>query len=212
MTLSKTHTKYIQSLQHKKFRDEFDVFIAEGPKVVLELLDSRVFVCKELYALENWLKDNQSVTGRYGIETVVGVKDFELEKISALNTPNTVLAVFQKREAITETGFKNKITLVLDTIQDPGNLGTIIRTADWFGVDNIICSPDCADRYNSKVVQSTMGSLARVNLMYTDIEQWLKVNNDITIYAATMHGSDIRDLHGIKEGIIIIGNEGKGIS
>jgi len=129
MTLSKTHTKYIQSLQHKKFRDEFDVFIAEGPKVVLELLDSRVFVCKELYALENWLKDNQSVMQRYGIETVVTVKDFELEKISALNTPNTVLAVFQKREAIIETGFKNKITLVLDTIQDPGNLGTIIRTA-----------------------------------------------------------------------------------
>jgi len=212
MTLSKTHTKYIQSLQHKKFRDEFDVFIAEGPKVVMELLSSRVFVCRELYALEDWLQDNQPAIAKYDIETVAGIKDFELEKISALSTPNTVFAVFRKRAAATIKNYKGKITLVLDTIQDPGNMGTIIRIADWFGVENIICSPDCADCYNNKVVQSTMGSLARVNIIYINIEEWLKKNNNIISFAATMDGSKVQNMNGIKEGIIIIGNEGKGIS
>jgi len=107
---------------------------------------------------------------------------------------------------------KQKLTLVLDNIQDPGNMGTIIRTADWFGVDNIICSHACADKYNPKVVQSTMGSLSRVNVYYTDLGEWLQKNTSIKIYATALDGNNISTVNNIKEAIIIIGNEGKGIS
>ena len=156
--LSKTHTKYIQSLLHKKFRDEYNLFIAEGPKVVMDLLESRKFTCKEIFALQDWVTGN---TKRLSILTktpVTTVVDFELEKISTLATQHQVMAVFEKGKedaAIKTTG---KITLVLDSIQDPGNLGTIIRIADWFGISDIICSEGCADMYNPKVVQSTMGN------------------------------------------------------
>lgn len=210
--INKTHTKYIQSLHHKKFRDEFGVFIAEGPKVVLELLDSREFVCKELFAVESWLQQEENTLRNYSGMDVVAVKDFELEKISLLTTPNHVLAVFEKKNTAAPVAIKEKITLVLDGIQDPGNLGTIIRTADWFGVQNIICSAGCADMYNPKVVQSTMGSLARVNIFYTDINTWLTENNTVRKYAAALHGENINNLKDITEAILIIGNEGKGIS
>jgi TrmH family RNA methyltransferase len=210
--INKTHTKYIQSLLHKKFRDEYGVFIAEGPKVVLDLLDSREFVCKELFAVEEWLKDNEKLLRNYSGMEVVPIKDFELEKISMLTTPHHVLAVFEQKQATSPTNIKDAITLVLDGIQDPGNLGTIIRTADWFGVNNIICSPVCADMYNPKVVQSTMGSIARVNIFYTDLTAWLQKNNTVKKYAAALHGENINNLKDIKEAILIIGSEGKGIS
>lgn len=209
---NKTHTKYIQSLHHKKFRDENEVFIAEGPKVVLELLESRVFVCRQLFAVKEWLTSNERTLQKYAGAEIFEVKDFELEKLSLLTTPNNVLAVFSKKAEQEPAGIKQKITLVLDTIQDPGNLGTIIRTADWFGIDNIICSATCADMYNPKVVQSTMGSLARVNIFYTDINNWLQQNKAIKKYAAALNGKSIKQLNGIREAIIIIGNEGKGIS
>jgi RNA methyltransferase, TrmH family len=209
---NKTHTKYIQSLHHKKFRDKNNVFIAEGPKVVLELLESREFVCQQLFAVNEWLVNNEKTLQKYSGMQVFTVKDFELEKIAALSSPNNVLAVFKKKEQYVAINIKKKITLVLDAIQDPGNLGTIIRTADWFGIENIICSPACADMYNPKVVQSTMGSLARVNIFYTNLEDWLQSNKDIKKYAAALNGKDINNLKAVKEGIIIIGNEGKGIS
>ena len=147
----------------------------------------------------------------YGQITEI-IKDFELEKISALTKPNQVLAVFEKKEIITQPVVNGKITLVLDDIQDPGNLGTIIRIADWFGVENIICSLHTADMYNGKVVQSTMASLQSVNLLYTNIEEWLKQQKDITILAATLNGKPLQTLSSLKEAIIIIGNESKGIS
>jgi RNA methyltransferase, TrmH family len=209
---NKTHTKYIQSLHHKKFRDQNNVFIAEGPKVVLELLESREFVCQQLFAVNEWLGNNENTLQNFSGMQVFEVKDFELEKITALSSPNNVLAVFKKKEQGQAINIKEKITLVLDAIQDPGNLGTIIRTADWFGIENIVCSPACADMYNPKVVQSTMGSLARVNIFYTNLEDWLQTNEDIKKYAAALNGKNINNLKAVKEGIIIIGNEGKGIS
>jgi RNA methyltransferase, TrmH family len=209
---NKTHTKYIQSLHHKKVRDKNGVFIAEGTKVVLELLESRVFVCQQLFAVNEWLVTHEKILQKYAGTSVFGLKDFELEKISLLTTPNHVLAVFKKREQTAAINIKRNITLVLDAIQDPGNLGTIIRTADWFGVQNIICSLGCADMYNPKVVQSTMGSLARVNIFYTDLKDWLQKNKQVKKYAAALHGKDIKTVKEIKEAIIIIGNEGKGIS
>ncbi len=209
--LNKTHTKYIQSLHHKKFRDELGEFIAEGPKVVMELLDSREFVCIYIVALENWVEANDKLLQKYPGPQIITVKDFELEKVSMLTTANNVLAVFKKKTSAAVTA-QNKITLVLDGIQDPGNFGTIIRTADWFGAENIVCSATCADMYNPKVVQSTMGSLARINIFYTDLENWLQQNNTIKKYAAALNGTPLHTLAKLTEAIVVIGNEGKGIS
>lgn len=210
--LNKTHTKYIQSLHHKKFRDELGEFIAEGPKVVLELLDSREFVCIYIVAVESWMEAHQQQLQQYPGPQLMAVKDFELEKISLLTTAHQVLAVFKKKQRVTTINTAKKVTLVLDGIQDPGNFGTIIRTADWFGVDHIVCSPACADMYNPKVVQSTMGSLARVQILYTEIEDWLQQQAAVKKYAAALNGKPVNDFTKLQEGIIIIGNEGKGIS
>jgi RNA methyltransferase, TrmH family len=210
--LSKTHTKYIQSLLHKKQRDELGLFIAEGPKVVTDLLESRKFVCKEIFALEEWLTENERSVPKLNEVSITEVKDFELQKISSLSTAHSVLAVFEKRKQNFNIKTTGKITLALDTIQDPGNLGTIIRIADWFGVADIVCSVGCADMYNSKLVQSTMGSLGRVNVIYTDLHQWLQQNDKVKIYSASLEGKDINEIGKLSEGIIIIGNEAHGVS
>jgi RNA methyltransferase, TrmH family len=209
---SKSHTKYIQSLHHKKFRDEFGLFIAEGPKLVEEFLRAPNLVCKELFALPQWLNANEQLVASKNATAIFEVKDFELEKISALATPNQVLAVFEKLFIDESPNISGKITLALDTIQDPGNMGTIIRIADWFGVQNIICTEGCADMYNPKVVQSTMGSLPRVNIVYTNLAEWITRNNAIKTYAAALNGKTLKETGQLKEGIIIIGNESKGIS
>lgn len=210
--LSKTHTKYIQSLQHKKFRDEHGVFLAEGPKVVMDLLNSRKFICKEIFALNHWIEEHSKQLSSLHQTLVSAVVDFELQKISSLTTAHDVVAVFEKRKPVVEIDPASKITLALDTIQDPGNLGTIIRIADWFGIENIICSVGCADMYNAKVVQSTMGSLGRVNLIYTNLVEWLQQNAAVKIYSASLEGRDVKGLGKLKEGIIIIGNEANGVS
>jgi TrmH family RNA methyltransferase len=210
--LSKTHTKYIQSLQHKKFRDENELFLAEGPKVVMDLLNSRKFICKEIFALTDWIKEHSKQLSVLHETVVTAVVDFELQKISSLSTAQDVVAVFEKRKPVVKINTTSKITLALDTIQDPGNLGTIIRTADWFEIENIVCSIGCADMYNAKVVQSTMGSLGRVNVIYTDLVTWLRENNSIKIYSASLEGKDVKAFGKLKEGIIIIGNEANGVS
>ncbi len=209
--LSKTHSKYIQSLQHKKLRDAENVFIAEGSKVVPELLQCRKFVCNEILGTQQWLHSNEAWLRKYYQGPLHEIKEHELEKISALSTPNQVLAVFSKAASAIITA-KGKINLVLDNIQDPGNLGTIIRIADWFGISNIICAAHSVEMYNPKVVQSTMGSLGRVNLLYTDIAEWIQKNKPIKIYAAALNGKPVQEFKGIKEGLIVIGNESKGIS
>jgi TrmH family RNA methyltransferase len=209
--LSKTHSKYIQSLHHKKARDADHVFIAEGNKVVPELVQARKFVCKEILGTTEWLSNHEVFLRKHYSGPLQEVEIQELEKISALSTPNQVLAIFSKaaEASLSVTG---NISLVLDTIQDPGNLGTIIRIADWFGVKNIICSPHCADMYNPKVVQSTMGSLGRVNILYTDVIEFIRQHPGIKVYAAALDGKPVHQFNGIKEGLILIGNESKGIS
>ena len=132
-------------------------------------------------------------------------------KLATYATANKVVAVFQKRESLNKIEIKNRFTIVLDDLQDPGNFGTIIRTADWFGVENIICSENTVDMYNSKVVQSTMASLGRVNVVYTDIFNWLSEQEKVNIYAATLHGKFINEINKPTEGILVIGNESKGI-
>jgi RNA methyltransferase, TrmH family len=210
--ISKTQTKYIQSLQHKKLRDELNQFIAEGPKVVADLLDTGAFVCTEVFALQEWLEANETLGRKYDAVVFNAIKDFELEKISALSTPNQVLAIFKKRNPISGFETAGKITLALDTVQDPGNMGTIIRIADWFGIENIVCTEGSADIYNLKVVQSTMGSLGRVNVLYTNLPLWIAAQKKVKTYAASLQGKPIQSVGKLSAGIIIIGNEAHGIS
>ncbi len=205
--LSKSTIKDIQSLQQKKFRDEQGLFVAEGPKLVDELLKDKNFECEKIFAMPGW----QSAFNIRDEKTEI-IKDFELEKISGLVKPNMVVAVFKKKVPVADFNTKGRITLLLDDIQDPGNLGTIIRTADWFGIENIICSEATADMYNPKVVQSTMASLGRVNVFYTNLEQWQKDYKGIKILAAALEGKPLSGFKNIKEAFLIIGNESKGIS
>ena len=205
--LVKAQAKYIQSLGQKKHRDEYGVFIAEGPKVVGELLQTGAV--QHLYALKGWIDANKHIIGK--VDTVE-ISEAELEKISHLTTPNQVLAIVRKYERQPLIQTKGKFVLVLDTIQDPGNLGTIIRTADWFGIDQLVCSSDCADIYNSKVVQSTMGSIARVKVLYANLTEWLSSQNEVQIFGAFLDGQDITSMNKPGDGIIVIGNESKGIN
>jgi TrmH family RNA methyltransferase len=207
--LVKSQLKYIQSLGQKKPRDEEGVFIAEGPKLVKELLEAKTAHIEHLYAVKEWIEENKGLLTK---TDVIEITEAELERISQLITPNKVLAVVKKFDTGEKLITKGRITLALDTIQDPGNLGSIIRTADWFGVEQIICSKDCADVYNPKVVQATMGSIARVKVLYADLEEWLAAQKDIRIYATVLEGQDITTMKKLKEGIIIIGNESKGIN
>lgn len=210
--ISKSHTKYIQSLQHKKLRDELNLFIAEGPKLVPELLAGGSFICKEVFAVKEWLDENKKLQHLHDSTSFNEVEVFELEKISALATPNQVLAVFEKRSPVIDIETRGKISLVLDTIQDPGNMGTILRIADWFGIEHLICSVGSADIYNPKVVQGTMGSLGRVNVLYTGLVNWLQQHKHVKIYSASLDGKALPSFGKLKEGIIIIGNEAHGIS
>jgi TrmH family RNA methyltransferase len=207
--LVKSQVKYIQSLGQKKSRDEAGLFIAEGPKIVDELLLEIPSLFTAVYAVPEWIETHR---GRLPEALITEVSDDELAKISQLATPNQVLAVIRKMEAPASIATANRIVLALDTIQDPGNLGTIVRIADWFGVEQVVCSRDCADIYNPKVVQSTMASIARVQLLYTDLPSWLGAQQGTRIYAAQLDGQDITQMKKIEEGIIVIGNESRGIS
>jgi TrmH family RNA methyltransferase len=204
--ITKNQVKYIQSLGQKKWRDAEQVFIAEGPKLVNELLMAENCKIVQVYALKEWID-----TSKTDVE-ITEVTTDELQKISQLTTANQVLAIAKKIEWAGEPVTKGNISLVLDEIQDPGNMGTIIRLADWFGVKNIFCSMDCVDVYNPKVVQASMGSITRVRVEYTDLSAWLKNYNDVRIYATTLNGRDITKMEKITEGIVVIGNESKGIS
>jgi RNA methyltransferase, TrmH family len=210
--ISKATIKYIQSLQHKKVRDEHNSFFAEGPKLVTELLEGNIFECEAIYCTQvGYDALGEKLVNRVS-EKMHIIQDFELEKISALTFANNVLAVFQKKNVPNSINISNSLTLVLDDIQDPGNLGTIIRIADWFGVKTIFCSAATADCYNPKVVQSTMASLGRVHIVYGDVKEMLQKHANIKKYAAVLGGKNITSIGKIKEGIIIIGNESKGIS
>ena len=201
--------KYIQSLGQKKFRQQEGLFIAEGPKLVNDLLEMKNSSIQEIFALKEWIEDNKKIADSY---QVVEITTIELEKISQLSSPNQVVAVVKKIAIDENIQVKGKFTLVLDNIQDPGNMGTIIRIADWYGIDQIVCNTQSADMYNPKVIQSTMGSIARVKVFYTDLSDWLSKQKGISIYAAMLNGDDVTSMQKIKEGIIVIGNESKGIS
>ncbi len=200
--ISKNEVKYIQSLHHKKTREEERLFIAEGPKLIEELLHSN-FRIKKIYGLAEWAQQHG------GINTIEVTAE-ELQRISGQPSPNSVVAIVEERE-LPVLHIEDKLVLMLDAIRDPGNLGTIIRIADWFGLDTIIASPDTAEVYNPKVVQASMGSIARVNVYYLDLIATLSAC-PLPIYGAMLSGKNVQDVGKIEQGIIIIGNEATGIS
>jgi len=202
--LSKNELKYIQSLCQKKQRQSEGLFIAEGTKLVDELLQSP-YTIRKLYALEDWVKEHRTAVA------VTTVTEIELEKISGLQTPNQVLAIVEQQTPASEPELNNQLTLVLDGIQDPGNLGTIIRIADWFGIKQVVASEDTVELYNPKVIQSTMGSFTRVNFWYRSLYTFLE-SATIPVYGALLNGKDMHGEPPVTEGLLVIGNESKGIS
>ncbi|MCX6232882.1 MAG: RNA methyltransferase [Bacteroidetes bacterium] len=207
--LTKNTIKHINALKQKKFRDEFQQFMAEGDKLVSELLHSHYKII-EIFALNEWL-DNQKIPENIA---VTAVTTDELERISSLTTPNKVIALIEipQQQAIDNLIF-NKLVLVLDEIKDPGNLGTIIRIADWFGISDIICSKHTVDAYNPKVVQATMGSIARVKIHYADLAGLFNsLSKEIPVYGTLLNGDNIYTQTLTSNGIIVLGNESRGIS
>jgi len=207
--LVKSKVKYIQTLGQKKFRQEEGLFIAEGPKLVQELLESTAASVTEIFALPDWIAAHQHLLQHADCTPIT---EADLEKISQLATPNKVLALVKQFDNSVLPIAKDTVVLALDTIQDPGNMGTIIRIADWFGIRQIVCNEETADSYNPKVVQATMGSIARVSIYYTDLVSWIKEQKEISLYAAALDGRNVTMMDQVKEGIIVIGNESKGIS
>ena len=200
--VTKSELKYIQSLSDKKVRLETGCFIAEGVKLVGEMIAAD-YPLKAVYALDSWESPDTTLE-------VTRIEAFELEKMSLLQTPNQVLAVAlmpQKKEVL---NLEESLTIVLDGIQDPGNLGTIIRTADWFGITQIVASEDTVDVYNPKVIGATMGSFMRVQVSYKNLAAWLPTIK-LPVYGALLEGENIFTIKTPQKGLLVIGSEGKGI-
>ncbi len=199
--LSKNQFKLISSLKKKKSRIQNSLFLAEGIKVVEELISSK-FKLKNLFCTEDY-------TNRFQVENIQIISDKELKSISEFPSPNQVLAIFEipEKDTIKNIG----LTLVLDEINDPGNLGTIIRLCDWFAVDQIVCSTNTVDCFNQKVVQASMGSLSRVSIVYSDLEQFLEKETR-PIYGALLNGENVYKTSLPKNAVLIMGNEANGIN
>ena len=199
--ITKNQIKFIKSLSLKKNRQKEQLFIAEGEKIVAELLNSN-FEFHEILATNEWILKNTDIRA-------IKVYNSELDRISNLKTANNVLAIVKiKQENLSVT---DGLTLVLDDINDPGNLGTIIRMCDWFGVKQLVCSKSTVDCFNPKVVQSAMGSLFRVPIIYTDLEEYV-TKVDTPIYGAFMDGENVRNVKVPESVHLIMGNEANGIS
>ena len=208
--LPKSEVKYIQSLSQKKFRDEEGVFVLEGVKMADEIISSYSHLIRAVYAIKKWIVKNRGkLTNSI---SVYEVQEFELQKITGLSVANEVLVVLNKPASGIFIQDDNPVVVALDQIQDPGNLGTIIRTCDWFGVNQLICSPDSVDAYNPKVVQSAMGSLLRVTINYMPIEQFIKDNSGYTPCVAVLDGEPYNKFLFPEKTLLIIGNESRGVS
>lgn len=197
--VTKNQIKRILNLQQKKYRKQYGQFFVEGQKVIRELLNSD-FILEELYTTEDIFKD---------INTRVLISEDTLKKMSALTNPNNSLAVFRLREPQEIKG--QNLIVALDKIRDPGNLGTIIRLCDWFGISELVCSEDTVDAYNPKVLQATMGSITRVNITYLNLKDFLSATT-LPVFGTFMEGNSIYKSQLPKQGIIVLGNEANGIS
>lgn len=207
--ISKARIKLINQLKTKKQREIHKLFIVEGHRNVVDFLNNNATL-SFLYAIDSWYDKSKFIADE---NKFFSATSEELKKLTALNTPPEVVAVFKIPEKHKLTFESNKLYLALDDIHDPGNLGTIIRTADWFGINNIICSNNTVDYTNPKVVQATMGSISRVNIHYCNLEKTLaNINNSIPIFGAFLDGMPLTSVKSQNSGIIVIGSEAHGIS
>lgn len=207
--ISKSQIGFIKSLHQKKNRKEQGLFIVEGLKSIQEFINSD-YIVDSVYYTENLMPKLGNLSRKI---KPVEITESELSRISTLSTPQAILAVVRipKQTVLNTKNLVGSYLIALDGIQDPGNLGTIIRTADWFGLNTIICSMDTAEAYNPKVVQASMGSLSRVNIIYTALGDFLDRAN-LPVYGALLDGKSIYETGFGQEGIILLGNEGNGIS
>lgn len=198
--LSKNKLNFLRSLHQKKVRSAEKVFLVEGVKMVQEVIDNHSDLLNEIYTTDLQAIDSKSILP-------IEISEKELERISAHKSPNVCAAVVR----FPEVEPKGKFTIVLDEVQNPGNLGTIIRLADWYGIDDIVCSVNTADCYNSKVIQACMGSIFRCSVRYVNLSNYLN-NDDRSKYAAVMNGTNLYTIEQPESGILVMGNEGNGIS
>ncbi len=207
--ISKSLLKQIKSLEQRKFRKESALFVAEGGKTVQDLIDTGIEV-KNIIATDEWLKTHKLNT----TAEITVVNDDDMKKASFLRTPQGVLAIFkQPSHEIDYTLPERELCLALDNVQDPGNMGTIIRIADWFGIENIYCSNGSVDIYNPKTVQATMGAIGRVKIHYTNLPELIeRLKEKTPVYGTFLDGEDIYSSKLNDRGIIVMGNEGNGIS
>lgn len=210
--LSKAKIKYLQSLQQKKHRLKENVFLVEGEKIVDEVLRQKLFNVHSIYATEAWINKNAAILTPH--ETCLTTTSPNgLKKISSLKTPNSVLAVLEMPNYTPLVDkIQTSLNLVLENIQDPGNMGTIIRIADWFGIPHIFCSKGCVDIYNSKVVQASMGGFLRVQVHYVGLDTLFQEHPTLPVYGAVLGGENAFKQTLNKSSFLLIGNEGKGLS
>lgn len=209
--ISKSQVKYIQSLHLKKFRQAHRAFIAEGVKIVGEFINSGQYRPIEVFATAHYLLQHAAELDAKEIR-YTEVSEGELKKISLQSTPNQVLAICPLAEAeLNVKDLKNGLTLFLDEIKDPGNLGTIIRIADWFGIRQVVCSPSTVELYNTKAIQATMGAMLRVSVVYSGLAELLQHSGDLPVYGAVLSGDNVYKTK-LENGILVIGNEANGIS
>lgn len=207
MSLSNNKIKYFKSLKEKKFRNQYNCFVAEGEKIVFDLMGT--CKCQLIAALPDIISLHDELTA----EEIIVASEGELKRATSFKSPPSVIAVFYQPEFNEkELDLYNNLSLVLDGVQDPGNVGTIVRIADWFGIKNIFCSYDCADIFNPKTIQATMGSIARVRVIYTDIIELIQKNNNLPVYGTFLDGKSIYNESLSSNGFIVMGSEGKGIS
>ena len=205
--LSKNKIKYIHSLELKKIRKEERVFLAEGPKLVGDLLGH--FPCRFLAATPSWFQEHPGIDANELVE----VSQEDLSRASLLKTPQQVLAIFEQPQyTLDPEAVRSSLCLALDDVQDPGNLGTIIRLADWFGIEHIICSQNTVDVYNPKTIQATMGGIARVKVHYTSLPDFIRsLGEDIPVFGTFLNGKNMYEQPLTANGLIVMGNEGNGI-
>lgn len=209
--LSNSRLKYIKSLSIKKFRLKHNSFICEGDKIVKEILENQSFDLELLCALPEWIDLHQPLLN-LPADQLVQLSERELKKASNLKTPNQVVAVVKMPHFKMEAAVASSLCLFLDDIRDPGNMGTILRIADWFGLPYVFASPKSVDFYNPKVIQSSMGAFLRVKTIQCDLSDILHPFPDKKVYGADMQGHNLFTHALDKTGLIVIGNEGKGIS
>jgi TrmH family RNA methyltransferase len=208
--ISAAQQKYIRSLQQQKYRKAHKAYVAEGEKIVLEYLKSTALV-EYIAATPEFLQTHQFWVQRHPEATILSLRDFEFEKISGLKTNITALLVVKQSESERFELVPGQWSLLLDAVQDPGNMGTIIRIADWFGIQQVICLAGCVEVYNPKVVQAAMGSLLRVKISTIDPDLFFP-NLQLPVYATVLDGENIRKSKSLQPGIIVMGNESQGIS